>query len=80
MAGPGNSRPASERYSQKRLEKLLADAELNASRDWDCKFITDMQSRYKTFGMGMHITTLQQHQLERIAHLNANERARNGTD
>ena len=22
MAGPGNSRPASERYSQKRLEKL----------------------------------------------------------
>ena len=67
MAGPGNSQPASERYSQKRLEKLLADAELNASRDWDCKFITDMQGRYKTFGMGMHITTLQKFHLERIA-------------
>ncbi len=73
MAGPGNSRPASERYSQKRLEKLLADAELNASRDWDCKFITDMQGRYKTFGMGMHITTLQKFHLERIA--NAEEAA-----
>ncbi len=80
MAGPGNSRPASERYSQKRLEKLLADAELNAARDWDRNFINDMQGRYKTFGMGMHITTLQHHHLERIAHLNANERARNGTD
>lgn len=67
MAGPISSRPASERYSQKRLEKLLADAEFNAARDWDRNFITDMQSRYKTYGMGMHLSTLQRHHLERIA-------------
>lgn len=61
------SKPVSQSYSEKRFTQLLADADHNATRDWDRNFITDMQSRFKTYGMGMHISTLQKHHLERIA-------------
>lgn len=72
------SKPASQHYTEAKLKQLLADAELNASRDWDSNFISDMLSRFKTYGMGMHISTLQKHHLERIANLDT-ERTRNGT-
>lgn len=67
MAGLVLSKPASQCYSEKKLKQLLADADTNAARDWDRNFITDMQSRYKSYGMGMHLSTLQRHHLERIA-------------
>lgn len=79
MGGPTMSRPASEVYSDKQLKHLLAMAEMHAVKDWDRNFITDMLSRFKHYGMGMHISALQKHHLERVANLTANERARNGT-
>lgn len=67
MAGLVLSKPASQCYSEKKLKQLLADADTNAVQEWDRNFITDMQSRYKSYGMGMHLSTLQRHHLERIA-------------
>lgn len=67
MGGPTLSRPASEVYSEKQLKHLLAMAGMHAVKDWDRDFIRDMQDRYKQYGIGMFISTLQRHHLERIA-------------
>ena len=62
-----STRPASSLYTPDRLRDLLSDAETNASSDWDRDFIETMQARLKQYGMGMHISSLQRHHLERIA-------------
>lgn len=64
---PRLSKPVSQCYTLERFESLLSDAEVNASSDWDRSFTADLQSRFKTYGAGMHISTLQRHHLERIA-------------
>lgn len=61
------SKPASQVYTAERLQTLLKSADGNAASGWDRNFISDMISRFKTYGMGMHISTLQRHHLERIA-------------
>ena len=61
------TRPASSIYTPDRLKELLSDAETNASSDWDRNFIDSMQERLRLYGMGMHISALQRHHLERIA-------------
>lgn len=64
-----STRPASSLYTPDRLRDLLSDAETNARNgsDWDRDFIETMQARLKQYGMGMHISSLQRHHLERIA-------------
>jgi len=61
------SKPVSQVYTEARLRELLSNAEANAAADWDCTFVSDMASRFKHYGMSMHISTLQRHHLERIA-------------
>jgi hypothetical protein len=63
------NRPASCLYTVERLSSLLNDAETKAESDWDRSFIQSMQSRFNKYGMGMHISTLQRHHLERIANI-----------
>jgi hypothetical protein len=63
----GLSKPASECYTQERLRALLHDAESKAAPGWDTEFITDLSGRFKTYGMGVLLSTLQRHHLERIA-------------
>ncbi|WP_210425997.1 hypothetical protein [Chromobacterium violaceum] len=70
------TRPASSLYTPDRLRELLADAETNARSDWDRDFINTMQARLKQYGMGMHISTLQRHHLERIANQEKTEHER----
>ncbi|NHR05754.1 hypothetical protein HA052_11135 [Chromobacterium haemolyticum] len=62
-----STRPASSLYTPDRLRDLLSDAETNAHSDWDRDFIETMHARLKQYGMGMHISSLQRHHLERIA-------------
>lgn len=64
---PGMSKPVSMQYTKERFESLLKDAEANASCDWDRSFVNDIADRYKIFGSGMYLSTLQRHHLERIA-------------
>ncbi len=61
------NKPASQIYSEKRLRALLQQADENATKDWDRNFVNDMADRFKTYGMGMYISNLQRHHLERIA-------------
>lgn len=78
MAGPIDNRPVSERYSQARLEQLLADADINAAPGWDRDFTTDLQNLYRQQGMNMLLSTLQQYHLERIARQTTTERMHRG--
>ncbi|OVE45699.1 hypothetical protein CBW21_22140 [Chromobacterium violaceum] len=58
------------------MRELLADAETNATSAWDRDFIDAMQARLKQYGMGMHISILQRHHLERIANQEKTEHER----
>lgn len=58
---PGLSKPVSMQYKKERFESLLRDAEANASSDWDRSFVNDMTDRYKIFGSGMYLSTLQRY-------------------
>ncbi|ACO74777.1 hypothetical protein LHK_01793 [Laribacter hongkongensis HLHK9] len=54
-------------FSEPRFRQLLTDADTNAKADWDRTFVDDLTDRFSHYGMGMYLSPLQRHHLERIA-------------
>jgi len=67
MASPIRTRPVSQIYTPERLRTLLSNAEINAAPGWDSDFVSDLNDRFKTYGMDMLLSGLQRLHLERIA-------------
>ena len=49
------------------FDELLADAENNATSDWDMNFVDDLRNRYDKYGERMYLSERQLEILERIA-------------
>jgi len=49
------------------FDELLADAENNATSDWDMNFVDDLRNRYDKYGKRMYLSERQLEILERIA-------------
>ncbi len=54
-------------YDEDEFQSLLDDAEANASNDFECKFVSDMQDRWEQYGKRMYLSDKQKEILERIA-------------
>ena len=54
-------------YEYGEFEDLLEQAELNASKNWDINFVSDISDKFSQFGEDMYISDSQITQLERIA-------------
>lgn len=49
------------------FDELLADAENNATSDWDMNFVDDLRNRYDKYGERMYLSERQLEILRRIA-------------
>ena len=49
------------------FDELLADAENNATSDWDMNFVDDLRNRYDKYGERMYLSERKLEILERIA-------------
>ena len=58
---------ADQVFAEDKFKTLLDDADSNASTDWDRTFVDDLKARFKQYGMGLYLSSLQRFHLERIA-------------
>jgi len=56
-----------DHYPGDDFESLLIDAEANAANDWEETFVSDLKTRWQTYGKRMFISQAQRSNLERIA-------------
>jgi hypothetical protein len=54
-------------YDDRDFEDLLNDAKNSASGSWEDNFISDLESKYETYGSDMFLSDLQNDHLARIA-------------
>jgi hypothetical protein len=56
-----------DEYEDDEFETLISDAEMNATNDWEEKFVSDLKDKFDQYGRRMYLSENQREHLERIA-------------